>query len=50
MAIMFPPALREFIEIWVGANVATGNEDRGYDSRDPYEAGWPTTSSGSRMR
>ncbi|MFI9584770.1 lonely Cys domain-containing protein [Streptomyces sp. NPDC052236] len=36
MAIMFPPGLREFIEIWVGANVATGNEDRGFDSRNPY--------------
>ncbi|MYV57012.1 hypothetical protein, partial [Streptomyces sp. SID3212] len=33
---MFPPALREFIEIWVGANVATGNEDLGYDSRNAY--------------
>ncbi|MEN8651246.1 hypothetical protein ABCR94_11525 [Streptomyces sp. 21So2-11] len=33
---MFSPALREFIEVWVGANVATGNEDRGYGSRNPY--------------
>ncbi|MFI0507666.1 lonely Cys domain-containing protein [Streptomyces albogriseolus] len=37
MAIMFPPGLREFIEVWVGANVATGNEDRGFDSRNPYK-------------
>ncbi|MFH9819768.1 lonely Cys domain-containing protein [Streptomyces sp. NPDC017230] len=36
MAIMFPPGLREFIEVWVGANVATGNEDLGFDSRNPY--------------
>ena len=33
MAIMFPPGLREFIEVWVGANVATGNEDLGFASR-----------------
>ncbi|HET6857364.1 MAG TPA: lonely Cys domain-containing protein, partial [Streptomyces sp.] len=33
---MFSPALREFIELWVGANVATGNEDRGHASRNPY--------------
>ncbi|MCF4136630.1 hypothetical protein L1856_06695 [Streptomyces sp. Tue 6430] len=37
MAIMFPPGLREFIEVWVGANVATGNEDLGFDSRNPYK-------------
>ncbi|CAL9330645.1 hypothetical protein SUDANB6_00065 [Streptomyces sp. enrichment culture] len=37
MAIMFPPGLREFIEVYVGANVATGNEDRGFDSRNPYK-------------
>ncbi|MFE7810861.1 lonely Cys domain-containing protein [Streptomyces sp. NPDC057433] len=37
MAIMFPPGLREFIEVWVGANVATGNEDRGFASRYPYQ-------------
>lgn len=37
MAIMFPPGLREFIEVWVGANVATGNEDLGFDSRTPYK-------------
>ncbi|MFI8088595.1 lonely Cys domain-containing protein, partial [Streptomyces sp. NPDC086080] len=37
MAIMFPPGLREFIEIYVGANVATGNEDKGAASRNPYD-------------
>ncbi|MEU5095711.1 lonely Cys domain-containing protein [Streptomyces sp. NPDC020996] len=37
MAIMFPPGLREFIEVWVGANVATGNEDLGFASRNPYK-------------
>ncbi|BFO15482.1 hypothetical protein SHKM778_18700 [Streptomyces sp. KM77-8] len=37
MAIMFPPALREFLEVYVGASVATGNEDHGFDSRNPYK-------------
>ncbi|MDT0402098.1 lonely Cys domain-containing protein [Streptomyces edwardsiae] len=37
MAIMFSPALREFLEVYVGASVATGNEDLGFDSRNPYK-------------
>ncbi|WP_329167403.1 hypothetical protein OHB49_44990 (plasmid) [Streptomyces sp. NBC_01717] len=37
MAIEFSPSLRRFLEVWVGASVASGNEDLGYDSRLPYQ-------------
>src|SRR5258707_15424206 len=36
MAINFPEALREFIAVWVGASVASGDEDKGFASRKPY--------------
>ncbi|MFK4107062.1 hypothetical protein ACI2L1_44990, partial [Streptomyces sp. NPDC019531] len=37
MAIEFSPGFRQFLEVWVGADVASGNEDLGYDSRLPYK-------------
>ncbi|MEV5387072.1 hypothetical protein [Streptomyces sp. NPDC052721] len=37
MAIEFSPSFRQFLEVWVGADVASGDEDRGYDSRLPYQ-------------
>ncbi|MCX2928632.1 hypothetical protein, partial [Streptomyces sp. NEAU-W12] len=37
MAIDFPPAMAEFLEVWLGASVARGNEDLGFDSRLPYQ-------------
>ncbi|MYV54880.1 lonely Cys domain-containing protein, partial [Streptomyces sp. SID3212] len=36
MDINFPPALREFLEVWVGASVASGNARDGFDSSRPY--------------
>ncbi|WP_411152363.1 lonely Cys domain-containing protein [Streptomyces sp. A30] len=33
---MFPPALADFIEVWVGGNVARGNEDQGFESRAAF--------------